>query len=109
MAETNRILGQTKPAAATRTAIYTTPASTAGVISTLMACNTTASADVVQITVAPSGAAHATSQFIYFDVSIPANNTLAVTCGLTLAATDVVRVYSTGGNIAFTAFGVEIT
>jgi len=44
MATTYKVLGQSKPSAATNTTLYTVPASTAAVISTLAICNDSASA-----------------------------------------------------------------
>lgn len=109
MAETNKILGQSLPAATTRTDAYTVPSATQAVVSSLMICNQSSSADSFQVSVAASGASHASSQFIYKDVTVPAGQTFAATLGVTLNTTDKLRVYSTGGNLVFTVFGVEVT
>jgi hypothetical protein len=44
-----------------------------------------------------------------FQESIAANDTVALTLGITLATTDVVRVFSTTGAVNFTLFGSEIS
>ena len=43
-----------------------------------------------------------------YDVAIAANDTTALTLGMTLAATDVITIYASTSNISFNAFGSEI-
>lgn len=104
MASVIKVLGQVAPAAATLTTLYTSPAST--VISTLFACNRGADT-TIRVAVRPSGAAIADQHYLYFDLPIPVNQSFAATCGLTLAATDVVSVSSASGLVSFSAFGEE--
>src|SRR5689334_22157958 len=109
MADALKILGQAAPAATTRTDLITVGAAKSQVVRRINCCNTTGSADTVQISVAPAGAAHATAQFQYKDISVPGTSTLELDIFATLAATDVLRVYSGAGSISFTAFGDEIS
>lgn len=99
---------ETRPAAATTTAAYTVPASTRTLISTIVIANDGAAA-IARVTVAPLGAADATSQRIVPDVAVPAATVVGLTLGVTLKATDVVRVRSDTGNVNFILFGVEKT
>jgi hypothetical protein len=46
--------------------------------------------------------------YIAYDVTLPANTSDTLTLGLTLATTDVVTVYASATNVAFSAFGSEI-
>ncbi len=108
MADSLKILGQSVPAAATLTDLYTVPASTNATISSITVCNTSATATTFRISVAIAGAASAFKQYIYYDQAIDGNSTYTATIGITLAATDVVRVYATLATLSFNAFGVEV-
>lgn len=109
MTNTYKILGQSKPSATTLTDIYTVPASTSAIISTITVCNQSGTATSFRISIAPAGAADTASQYIYYDVAIPGNDTFAATLGISLATTDVIRVYNTLATLSFTVTGVEIT
>ena len=109
MANAYKILGQSKPSATTLTDAYTVPASTEAVISTITVCNQSATATSFRISVAPAGAGDTASQYIYYDVPISGNDTFAATLGISLAATDVVRVYNTLATLSFNITGVEIS
>ena len=100
---------QSKPSAATLTAIYTVPAATSAICSTITVCNQSSVATAFRISVAPAGAADATSQYLYYDVAIPGNDTFAATLGFALATTDVVRVYNTLATLSFSLFVQETT
>ncbi|OLD92629.1 MAG: hypothetical protein AUG84_00800 [Chloroflexi bacterium 13_1_20CM_4_66_7] len=58
---------------------------------------------------AQGGAVDAPKQYVSFDSPLQANETKGFTIGMTLAATDVIRVRSASGNVSFNAFGVELT
>jgi hypothetical protein len=109
MPQVHKVLGQSNPAATTLTTLYTAPASTQAVCSTVTICNTASSATTYRIAVRPAGASIATAQYLAYDAALPANDTATLTLGVTLAATDVLSVYAASANVAFSAFGVEIT
>lgn len=104
-----KVLGQSAPAANTDTTLYTVPSATNTVVSTVTVCNTTANAVTYRVAVRIGGAALATSQYIAFDATVGANDTAILTLGLSLAATDVITVRSSATNVAFHAYGTEIT
>ena len=105
-----KVLGQSAPAAATATTLYTVPAATDSIVSTINVVNTHASTtDVIRIAVRPAGAALATEHYIVYGLSLSAGATFTYTGGITLDATDVVTVYSTSGISSFSAFGSEIS
>ena len=109
MATTYKVLGQSAPTAATATSLYTVPAATEAVISTINAVNTNAStADVIRIAVRPNGATLANEHYIIYSLSLAAGSTFTYTGGITVDATDVITVYSTNGTSSFGAFGSEI-
>lgn len=109
MPETLKILGQT--AAAAETALYTVPASTQTIVSTITACNQTTSNLTFRIAVCPGGAATAVQNYIYYDANLGASTTVAITIGITMGAADVIRTSHSGaiGNVSFNAFGTEIS
>lgn len=109
MAINYKILGQQHPAAATSTVLYTCPTSTQAVVSTLSIANVTATAGKARVWVAKAGAANAHVYALIYDAAINANSVNTFTLGVTLEATDVIRVYSTNGNdLTFHAYGSEI-
>jgi hypothetical protein len=109
MPESLKVLGQSNPAATTLTALYTVPASTEVTASTLVICNRTASNKLARVSVAVGGAADSLEQYIFYDVLVRKNDSIFATIGLTLAATDVVRVYTDAVGLSFSLFGVEVT
>lgn len=109
MAETRKILGQVALAATTLTALYTVPASTQAVVSSIVVCNRGASATTFRVSLSVAGAADATNQYLYYDVALPANDTFVATIGVALGAADVVRGYAGNANVSMTVLGVELT
>lgn len=103
-----KVLGQSAPAATTLTTLYTVPASAQAVISTLSICNLGASA-TYRVAVRPAGAAIANQHYLVFDASVNANDSVLLTLGISLAATDVVSVFASNESVAFSLFGSEIT
>jgi hypothetical protein len=109
MATQYKVLGQSKPTANTLTSLYTVPASTSAVISTIVVCNTTSSSEEIRIAVRPAGEAIADKHYIVHTVGVPAFANYTYTLGLTLATTDVLSVFGLGGYASFSAFGSEIS
>lgn len=109
MATTIKVLGQAAPAATTNTDLYTVPAATSTVCSTLMVANRSGSASSFRVAVRPGGATLANEHYVYCDVAIPGGDAFAATLGVTLAATDVVTVYASSANLSFSMFGEETT
>lgn len=104
-----KVLAQSNPSATTATTLYTVPASTSAVISTITVCNQAASAGSFRIAVRPAGTALAAQHYVAYDVAIAANDTTALTLGLTLATTDVVTIYASSATMSFNAYGSEIS
>lgn len=105
-----KVLGQSNPAATTETTLYTAPALTAAVVSTVTICNQTSSAATYRIAVRPAAdAVTAAKHWIVYGATVGASDTTALTLGLTLAAGDVIRVFASTANLSFSAFGSEIS
>lgn len=101
------ITKQARPAAAVTVDLYTVPAVTRTLISTILIANDDNVPTTYRVLVALAGAADAPVQRLAPDVSIPAHAVDGFTIGGTLNATDVIRVESGGGNVNFHLFGVE--
>ena len=108
MPTTHKVLGQVAPTAATATTLYTVPAATQAVCSTLAICNRDI-ATTYRISVRPAGAAQDVKHYIVYGAVIGANDSILLTLGITLAATDVVTVYAGTSALSFSLFGAEIS
>jgi hypothetical protein len=109
MTETLKVLGQSVPTATTLTTLYTVPAATSAVISSIVVCNQNSSTTIrFRVSIAIGGAADATSQYLYYDLPLLNNDTFIATVGISLAATDVVRIQSDTANVSFNLLGVEV-
>jgi len=109
MATNYKVLGQSNPAATTATTLYTVPAATQAIVSTLTVTNQTATAGTYRIAVRVAGATLAAAQYLAYDVSLPGNATDTLTLGVTLGATDVITVYASAATFSFNAFGSELS
>lgn len=107
MPTTHKVLGQVAPNATTETTLYTAPSE--AVCSTVLVCNRSSTPTTFRISVDVGGGVTANKDYIYYDLTIGGNDTFAATFGMTLAATDVVRVYAGAATLSFTLFGMEIT
>ena len=108
MASIYKVLGQVKPATTTLTTLYTVPASTSSVASTLAVCNLGVST-TVRVAIRPAGASLSDEHYIVYDAAISQYDTLFLTIGVTLATTDVISVYAGTATVAFSIYGSEIT
>lgn len=104
---TLKVLGQVVPLAATLTTLYTVPAATQAVASSLYVCNQSATPTTFRVAVRPAGAAIDPKHYRYYDVPIAGNDTFVVTSGFSLATTDVVSVYATLATLSFNLDGQE--
>lgn len=109
MATNYLVLGQVAPSATTATTLYTVPASTQAVVSTITVCNRASLAGTFRLAVRPDGAALANQHYLVYEAIINPNDTTALTLGLTLGDTDVVTVYASSASMSFSAFGSEVT
>lgn len=111
MATAYKILGRKHSAATTMEELYSVPSSTSAVVSTITICNITSSAKTYRIAVKPAtGTSLASEHYIAYDAVIAANDTVALTLGLTLATLNSIHVYASAAtSLTFQAFGSEIS
>lgn len=111
MADVYKVLGQSSPAATTDTVLYTVPASTQAVISTLSICNRAPSDATFRVII--QKAAEQTSilskQYFAYDTKVFKNDTTSITVGMTLATGDRIQVYALTEYLSFQAFGSEMS
>lgn len=108
MADSLRVLGQLAPGTVL-SALYTVPGATSTSVSSIVVCNRAAASATFRISVAVANAADSPTQYLYYDQVLAGNSTYIATIGISLATTDVIRVYASAGTVSFTAFGVEVT
>jgi glucose-6-phosphate dehydrogenase assembly protein OpcA len=104
-----KVLGQSAPSATTDTDLYTVPAATSAVVSTIVVANLAATSATYRIAIRPAGATLANQHYLAYDVSVGGADSTSLTLGITLAATDVVTIYASTTNLSFSVFGSEIT
>lgn len=104
-----KVLGQLAAAATTEEGLYAVPASSSAVVSTIVIANRGTTSATYRIAVKPTaGTTLANNHYIAYDVPIAANDSTALTLGVTLAATNAIRTYASNTNLTFSAFGTEL-
>lgn len=109
MATAYKILGQSAPSATTEADLYTVPAATETIVSTITICNRGSSQGTFRVYVSANGAAAANNQYLVYDAPLDAKAFLALTLGITIDATDKIRVYASSADFSFNAFGTELS
>jgi hypothetical protein len=104
-----KVLGQVNPSATTATTLYTCPSATQTIVSTISVCNLSSSAATYRIAVRPNGATLANEHYIVYGATVPASDSVMLTVGVTIDASDVITVYASTSNLVFNAFGSEIS
>jgi len=106
--ETIKTPSYVNPSANTLTTLYTVPADTQSIISTINVCNT-ASTDATYRIAVTSGGSPVLGNYIVYGATIAGNETVAFTQGITMDAGDILAVFTNSASIAFNAFKMEIS
>jgi hypothetical protein len=105
-----KVLAQNNPSATTETNLYTVPTSTSTVVSTIGICNQAGTSATYRIAIRPSADATTTAKhWVVYGATVAASDSVLLTIGVTLAASDKIQVYSSSANMSFSAFGSEIS
>jgi hypothetical protein len=105
-----KVLGQVAPTGTANVDLYTVPADTSTVVSTLNIANLTAEAATFSVYIRVAGAAAASANTLLKDVPLAANSLFSATQGITLGAADVITVSTgTADALSFQLFGSEIS
>lgn len=109
MANAYKVLGQNADASGLDVTLYTVPASTETIISSIIICNRENAANTFRIGIKVDGGAIAVEDYIVYDAIISANDTITLTLGITLDASDVISVGASDANVTFSCYGTEIS
>lgn len=93
----------------TYTTLYNTTASTTAVVSTIAICNTSTGALSYRIGIDDTAGTPAAGEWLVYDASVPANDTIFLTVGVSLGNNQYLRVSSSANTINFHAFISEIS
>ena len=89
--------------------VYTVPAATSTIVSTINICNQSANGSTFNIAIRQAGTALTSKQYIAYNTPVAANDSVALTLGVTLGNTDVITVGANNTSVSFNVFGSEIT
>lgn len=89
--------------------LYNTAASTTAVVSTITVCNTASTAATYRIGIAGSASTPGDGNWLAYGTTVNANDTVALTLGISLSASKFLRVSSSASTVAFSAFVSEIS
>lgn len=89
--------------------LYTVPAATTAVLSTIAICNTAGASATYRIGFATSAIEPSAADWLVYGGTVPANDTVFLTIGVTLNTGTLIRVSSSANTISFQAFISEIT
>lgn len=89
--------------------LYQTPAATEAVISSLVITNQASSDVTVRIGLDTTAGTPGASEWLVYDAVVAGNDTVALTLGITLPASNFIRVSSSANTCNFSAFLSEIS
>ncbi len=107
MANTYKSIYRANPAGATNA--DSGALTNAVIISTINVANLSSSAATFRVAISPTGAGVVNSDYFYYDVAIPGNDTFQATAGIAVQSGAIIRIYASTANLAFNFNGVEIT
>ena len=111
MASSYKVLGQLDLTSSSLTDLYTVPASTETVISTIVIANRASAGDTFRLALRTDGDAISDKHYLAYDVPVGANDSTTLTLGVAMQATDVLSVGAAGtaSELSVNAFGAEVT
>lgn len=91
------------------TDLYTVPAATQSVISTIVIANRSGTTGTFRLAVRPNGATLSDEHFLAYDVPLAANDSTTLTLGITMGAADVLTISDPSVEMSVNVFGSEIS
>jgi hypothetical protein len=89
--------------------LYNTGASTTAVLSTIAICNTASTAATYRIGIMGSAGTPAAANWLAYDATVAANDTVFITAGIALGNTQFIRVSSSANTVTFSAYVSKIS
>jgi len=108
MANAYKILGQVSDASANDVELYLASGVEA-IVSTIIVANRASAAKTFRIATKTDNSAVADTDYVAYDTSIAANDTITLTLGITLEDGAEISVGSSDANVTFQAYGTEIS
>ena len=96
-------------AVGTYATLYNTSASVTAVISTIAITNTTSSAQTYRIGIMGSAGTPSAANWVVYDGTVPGNDTIFLTAGITVGNSQFIRVSSSANTVTFSAYISEIS
>lgn len=112
MPTTYKRLGNQAPNSATYTELYQAPIATSAIISSLVVANRGNNAATYRIHQSSSATTitnPSNADFLAYDVTVQANDSVALTLGMTINQREKIGVYTSSSSVTFTAFGSEVS
>jgi hypothetical protein len=109
MPNTYKSPAQLVPTAQTLSTLYTVPSDTQTVVSNIHACNFGSTTASIRVAVRPSGASIANQHYLFFGLTITANDTIEFGHGITMDASDVLSVLASTASVSFNLSYAEVT
>ena len=107
MANAYKVLGQATCNGATE--IYVVPSSTETIVSSIVIANKEAANNTFRLYVRPNDETLADKHYLAYDTTIAGNDTIILTFGLTMDATDKIYCHGSDANVICQVFGTEIS
>lgn len=101
-----QFLAQLAPGAAALTDFYVVPPANSIADGKVIVANRSGN-DTFRLSLARGGAADAAGQYLFYDMPVLGADTFTAPFSIAAGAGDVIRVYSTNGNLTFTLFGAS--
>lgn len=89
--------------------LYSTPSATEAVISSIVITNQASSSVTVRIGMDTTAGTPGASEWLVYDAVVAGNDTVALTLGVTMPASNFIRVSSSANTCNFSAFLSELT
>jgi hypothetical protein len=110
MTQNYKVLGQIFPSSNTLTNVYVTGANTSAVINSIYICNQDSTSANVEIIVRPIDEALSNKHYVLYGEEVDAAATYPLNLAITMGANTILAANTTtGANISYSAFGIEIT
>ena len=109
MANTYKILGQVADASANDVELYLVGSGKSAVVSTIVVCNRESANNTFRIATKTDNSTVANTDYIAYDTTIGANDSITLTLGVTLQTGAEISVGASDANVTFQAYGTEIT
>ena len=108
MANAYKVLGQVADASANDVTLIADQNGET-IVSTIVICNREAATNTFRIATKTDDSAVANTDYIAYDATIAANDTITLTLGVTLQAAAEISVGASDDKVTFQAYGTEIT